>query len=410
MQQLVRLLHHAYENVPYYRQIFDERDLHPRGIQNFDDLKKLPFLTKDIIRERLPDLVAKCFHRSQLQYVTTGGSTGIPMGFYSQKRITEQRELAFIFTLWNRVGYKVGDSRVVVRGNIVRTATRGKFWIYNPLDNTFAFSSFHMTDEVMPKYINKIRSFKPGFIHGYPSTITLLATFMKRNNVEPFETIKALLCASETLYPWQRKLFKEVFQCRVYDFYGHSERAALAGECEKSSHYHISPEYGLVELVEGRGIDEDNGRGFEIVATGFNNYVMPFIRYKTGDVACYTGEQTCPCGRKHKMIERIEGRLQDVIVTSDNRYISLTALIFAIHFKAFFNIKQMQIVQENKGELILNIVKSTNYSQADENEIIVKMREAVLSNLDFKFNYIDDIPKTESGKHIFLIQKLSTLF
>ncbi|GAH54989.1 unnamed protein product, partial [marine sediment metagenome] len=225
MQQLEKLLKHAYENVPYYRKVFDERGLKPKDIQDFDDLRKLPYLTKEIIQENLSDLMARNYPKSKLQYGTTGGSTGIPLGFYHEKGVSKAKERAFIITLWNRIGFKIGNRCVVLRGNVVHLANKGKFWEYDPVNKNRILSSQHMTDKTLPEYIEKIRKFKPDFIQAYPSAITILARFMKKNNIEPFSSVKALLCGSENLYPWQRELLEEVFQCRVYSWYGHAEQA-----------------------------------------------------------------------------------------------------------------------------------------------------------------------------------------
>ena len=95
MQQLEKLLNHSYENVPYYRRLFEERGLKSKDIHNFDDLRKLSYLTKDIIKENLPDLIAQNYPKSKLWYVTTGGSTGLPLGLYWEKGIAYPKERAF---------------------------------------------------------------------------------------------------------------------------------------------------------------------------------------------------------------------------------------------------------------------------------------------------------------------------
>ena len=413
MQQISKLLNHAYENVPYYRKVFDERELKPGDIQNFDELKKLPYLTKEIIQKNLPDLVARNYAKSKLQYVTTGGSTGIPLGFYHEKGVSAAKEQAFMFTQWNRVGFKIGDRCVTLRGNVVRSASKGKFWEYDPINKNLILSSYHMTDETLPKYIAKIREFRLAFIQAYPSAITILARFMRKNNVKPFFSIKAILCGSENLYPWQRELLEEVFQCRVYSWYGHSEQAILAGECEKSTCYHIFPEYGFVELIDKEAElltkDKEYKLG-EIVATGLNNYVCPFIRYQTMDLAVPTSIKWCECGRNYPLIKTVEGRLQELVVTEDGRVITLTALIFAQHFEAFSKVKEMQLVQEKEGEITVKVVKSSQYSANDEKEILSKMQRAVGSGLDVNFEYVDHIPRTKTGKFRFLIQKLPIKF
>jgi len=410
LQQLEKLLKHAYENVPYYHRVFDERGLKAKDIQDFNDLKKLPYLTKDIIRDNIQDLVAQNYPKSKLQYCTTGGSTGIPLGFYHEKGITDAKEKAFITMLWSRVGFKMGDRCLILRGNVVETAGKGKFWKYDTINKNLIFSSYHMTDENLPKYNHKIREFQPDFIQAYPSVITILARFMKENNIEPFTTVKAILCASENLYPWQRKLLEEIMQCRVWSFYGHSERVALAGECEKSSYYHIFSEYGIVELIskDGKPVTQECEIG-EIVATGFNNFAFPFIRYRTADIGVHT-TQVCSCGRNYPLLKKIEGRLQDLIITKDNRLISLTSLIFAQHFEAFSKIKEMQLIQQESGEIIVKIVKTNEYRNEDEQEITQKMQGCVNGGLNIRFAYADHIPRTKSGKCRFLIQKLPIEF
>ena len=267
-----------------------------------------------------------------------------------------------------------------------------------------------MNDETLPLYIQKIRDFKPDFIQAYPSVISIMGRFMQKNSVKHFTSVKAILCSSENLYPWQRELLEGVFKCRVWDFYGHSERAAIAGQCEKSNYYHIQLEYGVVELIgkDDKPVTNEDEMG-EIVATGFNNFAMPFIRYRTMDLAVPANDK-CECGRNYPLLKKVEGRLQELVITKDKRFITLTALIFAQHFEAFSKVKEMQLIQEKEGELIVRIVRTHEYSDADQQEILSKMRSAVGGGLEINFDYIDHIPRTQSGKYKFLIQKLPIKF
>ena len=410
LQQLGKLLIHAYENVPYYRKVFDERGLKPRDIQDFSDLQKLPFLTKEIVRDNLNDLKARNYSADKFEYVTTGGSTGIPLGFYYEKGVSRAKEWAFMKTQWDRVGYHFRDKCVILRGNVVESADKGKFWESSLFGRWLILSTYHMTDGNLPKYIEKIREFKPKFIQAYPSAITILARFMRENNIEPFPTVKAILCGSENLYPAQRELLEETFQCRVYSWYGNSEQVVLASECEKSTFYHIFPEYGFVELIgnDGKTVIKENEMG-EIVATGFNNFIFPFIRYRTGDLGVYT-YQKCTCERSYSLLKSVEGRLQELVVTKGKGLVTLTALIFAQHFEAFSRVKEMQLVQEREGELVVKIAPTPQYSENDQQEILSKMQKAVGNSLDINFEYVDHIPRTQRGKYRFLIQKLPIEF
>jgi phenylacetate-CoA ligase len=406
--QLSKLLQHVYENVPYYRRIFDERGLKPKDIQDFNDLQQLPYLTKEIVQNNLPDLVAQNFSQSKLQYATTGGSTGIPLGFYREKGVSSAKEWAFMLSQWNRIGFKNDDRCVVLRGAVVQSVSKYKFWEYDPLNKSLILSSYHMTDENLPKYIEKIREFKPKFIRAYPSTITILARFVEENNIASFSSIKAILCSSENLYSWQRELLETVFQCRVYSWYGHAEQAVLAGECEHSTYYHIFSEYGIVELIgkDGKPMKQEDELG-EVVATGLFNFACPLIRYRTMDLATLANTK-CKCGRNYPLLKKVEGRLQELIITGTGRLISMTAM--NMHSDVFDNVKQFQFYQEKKGEVIFNIVKKDTYTERDTKYIRSELYKKLGDDVNVIIRFVDDIPRTQSGKYRFLIQKLPIEF
>ena len=405
LEQLSKLLQHAYENVPHYRRVFDENGLKPKDIQDFKDLQQLPYLTKQIIQDNLEDLKARNYPSSKFKYVTTGGSTGIPMGFYLENRVSNAKEWAFMTTQWNRVGYKFGDKCIVLRGNVVESASKGKFWEYDPINKSLVLSSYHMTDETLPNYIQKIREFEPVFIQAYPSAITILGRFMKGHNIEPFPSVKAILCGSENLYPSQRELLEGVFKCRVYSWYGHAEQAVLAGECEVSSYYHIFPEYGVVELIgrDGKLVTQENELG-EVVATGLNNFICPLIRYRTMDLATLSNSR-CDCGRNYPLLKKVEGRLQEFIVSKTGSLVPLSGA-YALIAKTSKNVNEAQFYQCEKGQITLNVVKKESYTKRDTQYIQDAFYKRFGNDLSLTIRFVDHIPRTQSGKYRFLIQKL----
>ena len=407
IQQLSKLLRHAYENVPYYRGVFDERGLKPEMVRDISDLRKLPFLTKEIIRKNPLDFMAGNYSKSKLRYTTTGGSTGTPLGFYQDGRMSDAKELAFTVTLLNRAGFRIGDKSVILRGNVVESAKDGKFWEYDPINRNLILSSYHMNEENLVLYVDKIREFKPDFIQGYPSAITILARFMKENGVEHFPGVRAILCSSEKLYPGQRLLLEEVLRCRAWSFYGHTEQAVLSGECEKSSYYHLQPEYGITELIdkEEEPVPKDGGRG-EVIATGFINYAFPFIRYRTGDIAVRSNVE-CGCGRNYPLLKKIEGRVQEFIIARDGSSIPLGPVIFGIHEPEWTMIKQIQFLQEEPGDITIRIIKSLTSTKKEIERFVQRLFKARLEGrCNIKVEFVDHIPLTKRGKHRLLIQKL----
>ena len=404
MQALSRLLDHAYENVPYYRRVFDERGLVPGDITTLNDLELLPFLTRDDLQKNLADLKARNYPESAFEYVTTGGSTGIPVGFYYERGTSRAREWAFMKTQWDRVGYRFTDRCAVLRGYVVGSPKEGTFWKKALFGRWLIMSSHHMTEETLPAYIDRIRKFRPRFIQGYPSTAVILARYMREHDIEPFPTVKAVLCGSENLYPWQRDLLAGAFGCRVYSWYGNSEQTVLAGECEESTRYHIFPEYGIVELIgrDGRPVEGPGAMG-EVVATNLTNFVCPLIRYRTMDVAV-AAEGQCSCGRSYPLLESVEGRLHEFIVTRDHRLISMTAV--NMHSDVFDNVAQFQFYQMREGEVLMRIVKKPGYTDRDTERILRELGKKFEGDVDLTIRFVGKIPRTRRGKYRFLIQDL----
>ena len=155
---LSRLLDHAYENVPYYHRVFEERGLVPGDIQTPGDLALLPFLTKEIVQANLADLKARNYPEAAFEYVRTSGSTGTPMGFYYERGVSRAKEWAFMKTQWDRVGYCFGDRCVILRGHVVDGASSGTYWRRALFGRWLIMSSHQMTEETLPAYIDRIRS------------------------------------------------------------------------------------------------------------------------------------------------------------------------------------------------------------------------------------------------------------
>lgn len=405
LEKIQNLIKHAYKNVPYYTELFDKNSIKPDEINSFESFKKIPFLTKEIIRKNNEKLKAKNYPKYRFQYMATSGSTGKPLSLYVDKIGYFVDSIAFQKIKLERAGLKFFNKSVDIRGDVkIPSADNGKFWKYSMFRRQLSLSPYHLTEENLPKYIEKIRKFKPKYFLSYPSTIIEIARYIKKNNIKPFSNIKILFCTAETLYDWQKKLFEEVFQCRVFETYGHSENSTLASYCEKSNNFHFFPEYGFVELMDKNDITiSKEGEKGEIVVTSFRNDLFPFIRYKTGDLGVYT--KNCSCGRNCLLLNKIEGKWQqEYIYLKDNRSIPFTTL--DIQFKVFENVKQFQFYQKEKGCLLLRIVKDNNFSDEDSKIIRNEINRLFSNNIDFEIKSVDEIEKTITGKHSYFIQDL----
>lgn len=399
--QMVKLIEHAYQNVPYYGKVFKQKGLTPRDFSSLDDLQKLPFLTKEIVRNNEKDLMAVNYKSYQTMRLTTGGSEGRPLKFYEQRFFSEIKELAFIYKLWERVGFNPNEKRAVLRGPVTDKKRKLK---YDSIRKELLLSSYHTDDEHLYDFYNEIIKREIKFLHAHISAAVTFANFLLKNNLKL--SLKAVLGASENVFAAHRDLIQKAFNTRLFTFYGLSEHVVMAGECEFTTCYHIFPQYGITELIDkdGHEITSYDSIG-EIVGTGFNNYVMPFIRYKTGDLAQYT-KLECECGRKYKTFKNIEGRTNEYIYTLDGRKITTSGLLFGRNLKAYENIKAIQIYQEKVGIIELRIVKKLKYSKRDEIEIGEAIKKAVNSGIKINYKYLDKIYLTNRGKQKNVIQKI----
>lgn len=401
MFELAKLLRHAYENVPYYKNVFDERGLKPADIQSFHDLKQLPFLTRDIIIKNREKLIARNYSKWEYRMVTTGGTSGIPMEFTERRRYSAAREWAFIASLLKAVNYNAYERNrsVLLKG-------------YKPIGNYYEYRGLQlvlspnlMAENNMDSYLKKISRFNADFIQAYPSAAGLLAGYIIRNNIK-FESarLKAVICGSETISKDQRKKIEKAFGVRVYSHYGHSEKACLAGECEYSDNYHIVPEYGYTEIISDDNIDvsgeDETG---EIVCTGFNNYVMPFIRYRTGDLALNTNSN-CICGRSHKLLKSILGRAQDFFISENGEKLSFIFADYPLwHIKD--RISAYQYIQSEPGNVLLYIEHAGVIASGDMKTLLSEFKKWYPS-LNLSIRIVNKIERTRSGKFRYLVQRL----
>lgn len=405
-RQMSLLLNHAYQFVPFYQQLFRNLSINPRDIKNIDIWHTLPLLAKSDIQLAGTKLLATNCPPNQRQYLTTGGSTGIPVGIYFDKLESDAMELAFILTLWARVGYHVNARSAILRGAVIGN---GRLWQINPLHNQMVLSSYHLTDDNLLHYLDHLHQFRPEFIQAYPSAISMLAKFVLAQRLSPPKSIQAILCGSENLYEWQRKQIEQAFQCRVYSWYGQTEKVCLAGECEHDQRLHIFPEYGYVELIDNAGrVIEEPGQMGEIVATGFLSKAMPLLRYRTMDYAIYAPGYCEKCGRHYRLFERIEGRLQEFIVTANGRYISMTAI--NMHSPVFDHVNQFRFYQDTPGKVKLYLVRKSTYTENDNMSIQRELAPKLGSDVELTLEFVEEISRTERGKYRFLDQHLPLQF
>jgi phenylacetate-CoA ligase len=397
--RLRAMLVHCAKNVPYYRRLFRAVGFDPLEVCDLTDLRNLPLLDKETVREHLNDLVAENLRPRDMRYFTTGGTMGVPLGFYNL-RDAGGRERAFMFAQWERIGFDSVERRAMLRGTPIK---RARHWQYDPSERSFVFSNFHMTAANVAEYARVMKEKRLPYLHSYPSAVIDFARLLQTQKSEP-PRFKAILASSETVYPGQREFVESFFGARLFSWYGHSEDVVLAGECEVSSDYHIFPEYSVVEVLKEDGslALQENEAG-ELVGTALDNFAMPLIRYRTDDWAVI-GRASCECGRHYKLLKETRGRRQDMIIGRLDNFISPTALNF--HTDVFDRVLQVQFYQREKGKVELRLKRRHDYSDQDSLNILAALNDKMGDTVETTLEFVDEIPLSPSGKARLVIQEL----
>lgn len=392
IRKLKDTLSTAYKYTSYYHRLFDECGFNPEGFRYFDQLNCVPYLTKKLIQDNIDSMVNTELDKSKMLYYTTAGSTGIPMGM-NKNESDKVKEAAFVDYIWKTTGYHHNARIAVLRGGY--TGDRG---IIARDGNRLLVSTYDMSESNMMEVYEGIKNFKPQFLHVYPSAVNMLSEYILESELAPINTIRCIYTASENLYGYQRDNIEKAFDCKVVDFYGHTEHACMAKQINDESGfvkgYSVLWQYGYAETIP----DKDSDLA-EIIATSFDNTAMPLIRYRTMD---YVKNPKGIDGRIS--FESIEGRAQDFIFTSSGRKISIAAI--NMHNKVFDHVSQFQFFQERYDECILKVVRKPEYCENDEAGIMHIIGGKLGEGISLDIEYVESIPLTKSGKFQFMDQRL----
>jgi phenylacetate-CoA ligase len=386
LSALSEVVARAASDVPFYRR----RGLEGIDFDSLEQLQELPLLTKSEVQRAGRDMISDLHRRRKLTEVHTGGTTGKPLAIYCDSE-TLQRNYAFFSRFKSWAGIGDGARVATFAGRTLIPAGGGEpYWRHNRASNTLLFSSYHIGRKTLPSYVKALTDFQPALIDSYPSSIEAIARYVVEHDISSIRPT-AVITSSETLFPAVRDLVERAFQCRVFDHYGGAEMAALIAQCEEGT-YHVAPEFGVVEILNEGRLLEPGERG-EIVATGFINPVMPLLRYATGDYGVL-GTGVCRCGRAGDTLERIEGRMDDVIVTPEGNLVGRLDPIF----KAVSSLYETRIVQDETDHVRVEIVVIGDFPVTMERELKAQLRARLGPTMRIDIMRVPSIERTGRGK------------
>ncbi len=382
LKKLKEILIYSYENVPYYKELFDNKKLNPYKIKDFKDIEVLPILEKEEV-VKLENKIYSTDKKLKYYKTFTGGSSGQSLTVLLDKD-SIYKERAFVTHFLSKFGYDVSKTKTVA----LRGHDKDKFYYFSPLKNEIDISPFRLIkSENLDSICNDINKFGATFLMGYPSAIYLFAQMAKQEEKEI--KIEHIVYYSENCSYEEKRYIEKVFGCEVDTYYGHTERACFAEIINGNCYFNDC--YGYTELIP-----TDIKNEFRIVCTGFISRKMPLIRYATDDIIKIHND-----GK----IQLIGHRGNETyLLSKTNKKITKVDLYMSI--EELKKIKCYQCVQNQVGKVEFHILPNTILTNKELEKIKEYIERRCENMLDVEIIIVDEIKLTNRGKYIWAINNI----
>ncbi len=405
--KLRRLIGHAYWHVPFYREAMDRIGLKPQDVRTLEDLRRMPLLEKQDIREHLYfDLMSDRHHKRDVQRIATSGSTGQPLTLWVDRH---QLELRWAATCRGQewTGYRFGDRCVrlwhqtIGMDRLQAAKERLDAWLCR---RRFV-PAFQMDPEGVRRMERVLRRHRPVLVDGYAESFHYLA----RRGLDlslRLAGIRGVMSSAQTLDAESRTAIEEAFGARVFDKYGSREFSGIAYECEAHEGHHVVAECYIVEILVG-GRPARPGELGEVIVTDLNNDVMPFIRYRLGDLAYAVDDsRPCPCGRGLPRIGEVEGRVQSIVLGANG--VAMPGSFFPHLLKDYgFALERFQIEQSEPGAITFRYVPAPRFHPRVLESILEVFRRYLGRDLRIALEPVERIEMVRTGKHQAVVNTMS---
>jgi phenylacetate-CoA ligase len=398
--RLKAVCEHASRHVPYYRRLFAERGLKPEDFNTLKDLERIPVLTKECLVRDPQSFVAENIplgrHKSRYKLVKTSGSTGRPLSVYRDRNTLYQ---IYAVKRWRNSLAGIGGRFRLIHAwskPFLENGWDAAVW-HEPYYAKLSLSTLPRDAGRFGDYLSVIKKFKPDFVCGAPSFLSALASYARKKGV--FDTrFPVFLSYYENLYSFQKEIIQQQFGCDVFSCYATEEFELMAAECIHHEGMHIESRKGILEIVDDGGRHRSPGEKGRIVYSSFDNFVMPLIRYETGDIGS-VARTRCSCGRVLPLLTALEGRTSEVI-SYRNKNIYPSVLSLAL--RGLENVKECQFVYKGEGLLRARVVKMDEGLFFDTARLIAQLKAVIGEDFVIQVDFAGSIARSAAGKFAFV--------
>jgi phenylacetate-CoA ligase len=402
---LKAMLNHAGATSAYYRDVFQRVGFDPNGVTSLSDLAALPFITKSDLAGEMSRVLSSQFRKEELVAYTTGGSSGLTLTFYRDRRTTEiKRAQDLLFS--GKIGVYPGTKRAWVWGaplDAWRQQTV-KSRIRNSLsERAIFFHSYEGSSASIETFLHRLNKHRPGVIIAYPNMLAVLAEYARDHKIPVYPVPKVVVTA-ETVYDWQRQLFKEVFDATTYERYGAREMGTLASEVDCHHGLHIFEPSYVIEVVDQRGHAAVNGEMGELVITDLCNHAMPLIRYRTGDLVALE-ESPCTCGCTWRRISKVGGRILDLVTRPDGSRVAGQVILDIVRDVALKC--RIQVAQTALSTFVIRHLEADSINNDVRSKLSESFKTYLGAEVTVVYEKVAELTYDKSGKYRWFINELS---
>lgn len=390
---------HCYMRSPYYHNLWKSHGIQPGDIRQPDDIPLIPIARKQDMRGRTHEFLTEPVGR-EMTAVHTSGTTGSPLTVHFSADDIGRR-YAFLERCRRWAGVGIGQKRASFTGRnlIPQRQTGPPFWRHNYPGNQLLFSSYHLSRENLPAYVEALERFQPEIIDGYPSAIHIVADQILHGKgdggvrgLRP----RAILVSAETVFPHQRQTIEAAFQAKLYNQYASSDGAPFVSECAQGQ-LHMHVDSGLIEILDDNGDPAPPGQVGQMVVTSFTTHVIPMLRFEIGDAAVPSARRApCACGLPLPVVDAIVGRGDDILFTPDRGFVGRMDTVFK---GVPSTIIEAQIVQTAADIIVLRIVADRAAYKAEHGgKVVAEMRKKLGDVVTIRLEQVESIPRSANGK------------
>ena len=378
LERLQKTVRHCM-NAEFYRKKFDELGITPDDIQSLDDVRRLPFTTKEDLRENYPFGLACVPMRECTRLHSSSGTTGNPTVVLHSQKDLDEWATAVARCLW-MVGSRPEDVFQNSAGYGMFTAGLG-----------FQYGAERVGMLTVPaaagnttRQIKFIKDFGTTVLHAIPSYASRIYEVMKEEGVDPRRdtNLRVLCIGAEPHSEEQRRRIEQDLGVNAYNSYGISEMMGpgVAFECQEQNGLHIWEDYFIVEIIDPVTLEPvPDGELGELVLTTINREAMPLLRYRTRDLTRLL-PGTCSCGRSHRRLARLQGRSDDMIILKGVNIFPIQIEKILLKFKELSSDYLITIETKDEGD-VMTVEVELNQLFADDYKQLLSLEKTIARQL-----------------------------